>query len=72
VGGVPEALADGETGHLVPPGDVEAMARRLAELAADEAARRRLGERGRERVREFAPGPMTDRYVELYHEITKT
>jgi glycosyltransferase involved in cell wall biosynthesis len=42
-GGLPEILHDGETGRLVPPGDVPALASVLAELAADPATRDRLG-----------------------------
>jgi glycosyltransferase involved in cell wall biosynthesis len=53
VGGVPELVAHGETGLLVAPGDVEALAEGLVCLAGDRerseamgrAARRRCGER---------------------------
>jgi glycosyltransferase involved in cell wall biosynthesis len=50
VGGVPDVVRDGEDGFLVEPGDVEAMADRLALLAADAVLRRRMGEAGRARV----------------------
>jgi glycosyltransferase involved in cell wall biosynthesis len=50
VGGVPDVVRDGEDGFLVEPGDVDAMADRLALLAADAALRRRMGEAGRARV----------------------
>lgn len=55
-GGVPEALANGETGLLVDdPGDAAAVARALATLLGDDALRQRLGERGRARaVAEFS------------------
>jgi glycosyltransferase involved in cell wall biosynthesis len=50
VGGVPELVADGETGLLVPPGDPAAMAAALGRLVADAGLRRRLGAAGRERA----------------------
>jgi glycosyltransferase involved in cell wall biosynthesis len=50
VGGVPDVVRDGEDGFLVEPGDVDALADRLARLAADPALRRRMGEAGRARV----------------------
>lgn len=49
-GGVPEAVADGETGLLVPPGDPAAAAAALARLLDDHELARRLGERGRARA----------------------
>jgi hypothetical protein len=46
VGGVPDVVVDGEGGFLVPPGDMGAVADRLARLAHDAELRRRLGEAG--------------------------
>ncbi len=50
VDGIPEALDGGRCGILVSPGDVDAVARALAELAADPARRAALGAAARERV----------------------
>jgi glycosyltransferase involved in cell wall biosynthesis len=52
VGGVPDVVRDGIDGFLVEPGDVDAMADRLARLAADADLRRRMGEAGADSVRE--------------------
>jgi glycosyltransferase involved in cell wall biosynthesis len=51
IGGVPEAVIDGETGLLVPPGDQPALTAAFARLLADAALRRRLGDAGRARAR---------------------
>jgi len=70
VGGVPEIVVDGETGYLVPAGDVDALHDRLATLLDD---RRRRGDMGR-RARALACERFTwtacarrclDRYEEL-------
>jgi len=50
VGGLAEAVADGETGILVAPGDPSALAAAIDGLAADAGLRARLGAAARERV----------------------
>lgn len=50
VGSVPESVRDGETGYLVPPGDAEQLAARVADLLAAPERARRLGRAGRELV----------------------
>ena len=50
IGGVPEAVVDGETGYLVAPGDVEMLSERVSRLAASASLRAELGDRGRARV----------------------
>jgi glycosyltransferase involved in cell wall biosynthesis len=49
-GGVPDIVADGETGRLVPPGAAAPFAAAIAELLVDESERRRLGEAAARRV----------------------
>jgi glycosyltransferase involved in cell wall biosynthesis len=51
VGGMAEQIVEGVTGHVVPAGDTDALADALVRLAHDAAARARLGQAGRERVR---------------------
>jgi glycosyltransferase involved in cell wall biosynthesis len=48
--GTGNAETVGETGVVFPAGDLDAMASRLAELAADTGARTRLGAAARERI----------------------
>jgi len=54
VGAIPDFVRDGEDGFLVPPRDPAALADRIHQLLDDEALRRRMSERVRERApREF-------------------
>jgi glycosyltransferase involved in cell wall biosynthesis len=67
VSAVPEIVADGTTGYLVPPGDANAVAERVSELLGDPARRRLLGDAGRVRARdEFSVARMTERTLEVY------
>lgn len=53
-GGLPEIVAHGDTGYLVPNGDAAALGRTIAELAQDAAKREKAGRKGRRRaIRDF-------------------
>ncbi|WP_031049110.1 glycogen synthase [Streptomyces sp. NRRL F-5650] len=78
VGGIPEVVADGETGVLVGyegagDDDFEAgLARALDSVLGDPDAARRMGEAGRARaVEEFGWDAVARRTVRLYEEILK-
>lgn len=67
VGGTPELVFDGETGLLVPAGDVTALTAALDELLADPTRARALGVAGRRRFEErFTLETMTRRVLALY------
>jgi len=67
VGGVPELVVEGETGLLVPPGDIDALAHALERLLADGRLRQRLGKAGRHRLEErFGLDEFRRRHLELY------
>jgi len=70
VGGIPEAVADGETGRLVPAGDAGALAAAVAGLLADAELRRALGRAARRRVAErFSTERMVVELETLYREV---
>jgi glycosyltransferase involved in cell wall biosynthesis len=70
VGGVPDVVRDGVDGFLVEPGDVDAMADRLAALAADADLRRRMGEAGSADVHQrYSVERLLDDVDALYREL---
>jgi glycosyltransferase involved in cell wall biosynthesis len=72
VGGAGEAVVDGETGIVVPPGDTVAAAAALAQLAGDPSAAQAMGERGRTRQRERFDGEaMVDGYWRALKGVTR-
>jgi glycosyltransferase involved in cell wall biosynthesis len=71
-GGIPDKVDEGVTGHLVEPQDGAGLARALAALARDPAARRALGNAGRERVRaRFSWDTLVERTIALYEELLR-
>jgi glycosyltransferase involved in cell wall biosynthesis len=70
-GGIPEVVADGETGLLVPPRDHHALAEALVRLLNDAALRQRLGRAGLARVREhFTAERMVRETLAVYARVT--
>jgi starch synthase len=71
VGGIPEVVADGETGVLVPPGDPAALAGAINELVRDQSMADAMGRRGRERaIAEFDWAGIARQTARLYAELT--
>jgi glycosyltransferase involved in cell wall biosynthesis len=69
-GGVPEIVEDGQTGILVPMGDVEAMAEAICQILSDPARAKAMGVRARQRVADHFTLEQTARRVEaVYAEI---
>ena len=66
--GAKEVCLTGETGFLIPPRDVPALAEALAVLAADAGLRRRLGAEGRRR---FADDFRTETMVRRIREVQR-
>jgi len=52
VGGITETVVEGQTGYLVPSGDVPALSLAIEKLVADKALRKQFGKNGYNRVRE--------------------
>jgi starch synthase len=84
VGGIPEIIVEGETGHLVPfevagdaygsPADPDGYARDLAaainDLVEDPERAAAWGRRGRQRaVAEFSWSSVAERTVQLYQSV---
>ncbi len=71
-GGLPEVVVEGETGLLVPPDDVPALAASLRTLMGDAKQRESMGAAGRERaLTHFSVEAMTRAYERLYDDVTR-
>jgi glycosyltransferase involved in cell wall biosynthesis len=71
-GGIPEVMADRETGFLVPPRNPPAMAEKLVALLKDQALRARMGEAALARAREhFTVEKMVEGTARVYEQRSK-
>lgn len=70
VGGVKEIITDGESGFVVPPGDVEALSSAMARvMSLDPAELAAMTRAARSFVLDtFAPAPVIDRWESLFLE----
>lgn len=69
-GALPEVIADGVSGVLCPPGDVEAFATACHRLAGDSTLRQHMGQAGRGiAVERFSEQAVVPRYLEVYEHV---
>lgn len=68
VGRVPELITPAE-GSIVPPGDAEALASAIVEMASDADTRRAMGERARLSSRMWTLDQVIDAHIGLYDSI---
>jgi len=72
VGGLPELVAPGKTGWLVPPRDAAALAAAISHLLADPQALQDFGQAGRQRAEQcFSPAAMVRGHEELLARLVK-
>lgn len=70
--GLPEQVIDGENGFLVDEGDYQALAARIATVAADPTQLERMGERGRRHVEtHYNANVLIDRQIAAYEQVVR-
>jgi len=72
-GGLPEAVLDGETGIIVPPGDVDSLSKAITYLVDNPEIRKKMGEAGRKRVEaNFSIEQNVRKTEEVYLDVFKS
>jgi len=70
IGGLPEVIVHGETGYLLPVGDIEGMAAKAVELLSDPARHSLFQTQARRRAeRNFDAVRIIPQYEALYEEL---
>jgi glycosyltransferase involved in cell wall biosynthesis len=71
--GTTEIVVDGETGLLVPVGDITRLTRAIRDIVRDPARASRLGEAGRIRAElHFSAATMVAQFAELYEQLARS
>ncbi|TSC80445.1 MAG: putative glycosyltransferase [Candidatus Peregrinibacteria bacterium Gr01-1014_25] len=68
-GGIRDAVVNGETGLIVPDGDVHAIAEATVRLCDDPSLRARLGETGRRYAAQHDWSHIAKRFIATYREV---
>ncbi len=66
VGGLPDLVADGETGFLVPPADISTLRGAIRHLLLDTTLCERMGQAGRRRATIFQASTVVSRIEDAY------
>jgi glycosyltransferase involved in cell wall biosynthesis len=69
VGGLQDIVLDGQTGVLVPPNDVAALADALDRLMASPELRERMGQQAAEHIRAFTVSVVTDQIEQAIRDV---
>ncbi len=69
IGGLPDIVAEGETGLLVTPGDERELGEAIQRLAENPELRERMGAKGKQRVVKFQAKTVVPRIEQTYQEI---
>lgn len=69
IGGLTSLIVDGETGFLVPPGDVRALKEATQCLLDDPARRERMGIQARQHVKKFYAREIVPCVEQVYEEL---
>ncbi len=70
IGGIPEVVAEGETGYLSDIGDVAKMSEDTIRLLGNEELRRAFGEKGRElAIQRYGSDKIIPQYISFYEQV---
>jgi glycosyltransferase involved in cell wall biosynthesis len=69
IGGLPDIVADGQTGMLVPPGDADALRQAIQHLVENPQLRTQMGKLGQQKVVQFQARSVVTRLEHLYREL---
>ena len=72
VGGVSEAVEEGNSGYLFPAGDARSLAEHLRSLLEDSLLRKEMGQAGRQRfLEQFTLDKMVEKTLAVYKSVVK-
>lgn len=71
IGGIPDAVKDGENGLLVPPKDSEVLADAIIYLLENEDIREKMGKKGAEEIHDYSWAGIAEETEKVYEKVLK-
>lgn len=65
-GGIPEYVSDGQAGYVIDSGREDLFVEKLIELLLNPELAQRMGEAGKESIKQFSPELIVDQFEKLY------
>jgi glycosyltransferase involved in cell wall biosynthesis len=72
IGGTTEMIVHDATGLLVPPSDVDALAKAMQRLIDNTELREQLGQAAQEQAKQFTAAANVPRFEQLYQQLTSS
>jgi len=69
IGGIPDAVINGQNGFLVPPGDTESLATAIIDILSDNEKRDAMGAFGRKYANKYSWADIAEKTEDLYRMI---
>lgn len=72
IGGIPDLVADGNSGLLIPPNDADRLAESMQAVLTDDELRNKLSQGARSRAWEFDSAAVVPEVVQVYESVVGT
>lgn len=72
MGGLTDIVIDGETGLLVPPGNIDGLKDAMQRLIENPALARQMGEAGKANVADYFASAVIPRYEQVYETLLES
>lgn len=70
--GPSEIIENGQSGYLIPQGDIEGLAEKICQLIENEKLRKEMGKKAKEKAAQFGKARIMEQWHQLFEQLYKT